>query len=211
MTQSEPQPTAIDCIFENILAFMLPFFLSAAGGDADLGRAAIRDLAQAYHAATVTELELVGRILGFSIVAMDNLRLSMNPGMSDTKVLRYRSNAVALSRAGEQCRKILEAVQANRKPVDMAIPRPAIVAAPPQVVKAQPLQTAPRPVNHHPKHVAAIPTDLEAMKRDARTLLTAFSNNGAPSFAFPPVQEPTALIGAAVRDAIAASRRNAAA
>jgi hypothetical protein len=211
MTQPESQPAAIDCIFDNILAFMLPFFLSAAGGDANLGRATIQQLAEAYNATTATELELVGRILGFSTVAMDNLRLSMNPGMSDTKILRYRSNAVALSRAGEQCRKILEAVQASRKPAEtpIAIPRPAIAAAPPEV-KAHPLQATP---NHNPNPPRArpIPTGIEAMKREARTMLAAFSNTGGASAAFPQTQDPAALIGAAVRDAIASSKRNAAA
>jgi hypothetical protein len=209
MTQPESQPAAIDCIFDNILAFMLPFFLSAAGGDANLGRATIQQLAEAYNATTATELELVGRILGFSTVAMDNLRLSMNPGMSDTKILRYRSNAVALSRAGEQCRKILEAVQASRKPAEtpIAIPRPAIAAAPLEVT-AHPLQPIP---SHNPPRARPIPTGIEAMKREARTMLAAFSSTGGPSATFPQTQDPAALIGAAVRDAIASSKRNAAA
>jgi hypothetical protein len=207
MIQPESQPAAIDCIFDNILAFMLPFFLSAAGGDPNLGRAAIQQLAEAYNATTAIELELVGRILGFNTVAMDNLRLSMNPGMSDTKILRYRSNAVALSRAGEQCRKILEAVQAGRKPAEtpMAIPRPAIAAAPPAAKAATPDHSP------NPPRARAIPTGIEAMKREARTMLAAFSNTSGVSAAFPQTQDPAALIGAAVRDAIASSKRNAAA
>ncbi len=216
MTQPDSQPTTIDCIFENILTFMLPFFLSSAGGDADLGRAAIQELAEAYNAATVTELELVGRVLGFSVVAMDNLRLSMNPGMSDTKILRYRSNAVALSRAGEQCRKILEAVQANRKP--MAIPKPAIAAAPPPEMAAQPPKPAPLTKPHTAPQTSSRPVTLppatEAMKRDARKLLAAFSNGDSPparALAFPRMPDQAALIGTAVMDALAASKRNAAA
>src|SRR5208283_5522580 len=146
------QPDAIDCIFEHILGFMLPFFIAGAGGDTDLARAAISELADAYNVASATELELVGRILGFSTVAMDNLRLSMNPEMSDTKVLRYRSNAVALSRAAEQCRKILDVVQANRKPAQPAamsisrpIPRPAAVAAPAAEAAQEKPRTPPPP------------------------------------------------------------------
>jgi hypothetical protein len=131
----------------------------------------------------------------------------MTQGMSDAKVLRYRSNAVALSRAGEQCRKILEAMQGNRKPAEtpMTIPRPAIAAAPPPIARAKP------PI---PQRSASMPTDIDAMKRDARTLLGAFSNNGkppAPTVAFPKIQDPAALVGAAVKDAIAASKRTAAA
>jgi len=109
-------------------------------------------------------------------------------------------------------------VQANRKPAEtpMTIPRPAIAPAPPPAVRTKPPQTVPHPVNRDPipQRAASIPTDIEAMKRDARTLLAAFSNNGkspAPAVAFPKIQDPAALVGAAVKDAIAASRRTAAA
>src|SRR3954452_12786382 len=139
------QPTTIDCIFEHILGFMLPFFLASTGGDRALARAVIIELAEAYNVAAAIELELVGRILGFSTVAMDNLQVSMNPDMSDSKVLRYRSNAVALSRSGEQCRKILETIQAKQdtaqKPVVM--PQPKIAPAPAPKVTPNP---APRAV-----------------------------------------------------------------
>jgi hypothetical protein len=229
MIQAEPETTTIDCIFENILAFMLPFFLSSAGGDADLARDAIRELAEAYNVATATELELVGRILGFSTVAMDNLRLSMNPEMSDTKVLRYRSNAVALSRAGEQCRKILDVMQANRKPAHqpMTIPAPVIAAAPAPAAKAEPSQPAankpgaqpsapPAPASpSRPGEVSLLPADIETMKRDAREMLAAFSNNSGPlarpAAAFPNIPDPATLVEAAVRQAFASSRPTGAA
>lgn len=230
---TQPQPPAIDSIFENILGFMLPFFLSSAGGDVDVARAAIRGLADAYNATTATEMELVGRILGFSIVSMDNLRLSMNRDMSDTKVLRYRLNAVALSRAGDQCRKILEAIQENRKPGQkpIAIPTPSIADAPPPVVQAKGNQAAPqvtkngqRPQPAVPRAIAApsqtggvfrFPESTEAMKQDARMLLAVFARNGgasAPATAsFPHIPDPATVVGAAVRQAFAASKRNAAA
>jgi hypothetical protein len=248
MTQPAFQPNALDCIVENIFGFLLPFFLLGAGGDANLARDAIQQLALSYNAATATEVELVGRILGFGTVAMDNLRLSMKPDMSDTKILRYRSNAVALSRAGEQCRKILEVMQANRIPPErpVHIPRPAIAAAPPPAKSPQPQiqpsqirpsqiqpsqiqpsqtqqpqapQTAPHPSKHHPhqrnatSHAAEIPTDLEAMRRDARMMLAAFSNNGGPpprtTAAFPRADDPDARAAAAVMEAIAAIKRPA--
>ena len=210
MTQPAPQPTTFDCILENILGFMLPFFLASAGGNADIARAAIRHMIEPFNPKTPTELELVGRILGFGIVSMDNLRLSMTLGMSDTKVLRYRSNAVSLSRAADQCRKILEALQGTGKPAakPKPVPQPVIAAAPPSpVVKTQPPQFAKadmRPQYREP------PMDLEAMKRDARTMLSVFANTGrAPgqSVAIPQIRDPAALVGAAVRDAMAASKR----
>jgi hypothetical protein len=237
-TIAEPQPTTMDCIFENVLGFMLPFFLSSTGGDADLASDAIRELAEGYNVASPNELELVGRVLGFSTVAMDNLRLSMNPEMSDTKVLRYRSNAVALSRAGEQCRKILEVMQANRKlpplPITIAtpviaapvIPRPIIAAAPPPAQKPQPPQSA---VKKPPAQPAAprapaspsrtggvplLPDDIETMKREARVILAAFSNKGGPSAqpapSFPGIADPAAL-DEAIKQAFALSKPTAAA
>jgi hypothetical protein len=237
MTHTTPEPTTMDLIYQNILGFMLPFFLSSAGGNAELACNTIRALAKAYNVATATELELVGRILGFNTVAMDNLRLSMNPEMSDTKVLRYRSNAVALSRAGEQCRKILEAMQANREPVQPqvtvpapvfpapTIPAPAIAAAPPPAVKAQPAQSAPRSAANKPGaqpaspqasadpsrigEVSLFPDDIETMKRQAREMLAAFS--APPAAIFPNIPDSATLIDAAVRQALAAAKRTAAA
>jgi hypothetical protein len=219
----------MDLIYQNILGFMLPFFLSSAGGNADLACKTIRALAKGYNVTTATELELVGRILGFSTVAMDNLRLSMNPEMSDTKVLRYRSNAVALSRAGEQCRKILEVMQANREPGPQpvsvstpVVPAPAVAAAPPPAVKAQPAppsalnkpgaQPSAPQAPTAPSHIGDVslfPDDIETMKRQAREMLAAFS--AQPVAIFPSIPDPATLIDAAVRQAIASAKRTAAA
>ncbi len=112
--QQDTDPSAFDCVLGNILGFMLPFFLLAAGGNPDLARAAIKELIDAYQASTPEQLDLVGRIIGFSTAALDNLRLSMVPNLSDTKVLRYRCNAVTLSRSSDQALKILEALQAKQ-------------------------------------------------------------------------------------------------
>jgi hypothetical protein len=118
MTQDQTHLTAesipSDCIFRTVLDFMLPFFLAGAGGDVDLARAAILELLDAYAPVTMQELDLASRVIIFGITSMDNLRLSMSdPLMPDTVKLRYRSNAVALSRSAEQCRVTLEGVQAK--------------------------------------------------------------------------------------------------
>src|SRR3954454_17071271 len=112
MTQTSP--TTTDCLFDTLLGFLLPFFLAGAGGSQQVASAAIRELIQAYNASSVTELDLAGRIVGFSVVSMDNLLLSMKPGLSDSLVLRYRCNAVTLSRSADQARTMLEALQAGR-------------------------------------------------------------------------------------------------
>jgi hypothetical protein len=218
MSTAMTKPTTTDCIFEHILGFMLPFFITCAAGDADLAREAIRELAEAYDAATVTELELVGRILGFSTVAMDNLRLSMTPEMSDTKRLRYRSNAVALSRAGEQCRKILEVMQGKRKPAEkpMAVPRPKIEPAP-EVRSEQPrTQPAAGSAPEKPVVVGGVPmfpTDVESMRQGARVMLAGFSegHSGPAPAAFPFVPDQGAVLDSAVRRAVNEPKRSAAA
>src|SRR5580698_7394182 len=114
MNQPGPDVPAIDCVFDTILGFLLPFLLVSAGGNPAVARSAIRTLVDAYGASNATELDLVGRIVGFAIAGLDNLRLSMAPGLSDTKILRYRSNAVTLTRASDQARKMLETAQAKQ-------------------------------------------------------------------------------------------------
>ena len=242
------------------MGFLLPFFLAGAGGDSSAARAAIREMVEEYAAATATELDLVGRIIGFSVMATDNLRLSMKPDLSDTKVLRYRSNAVALSRASEQCRKMLEALQANRKPgqkpmtISAADTTPATTIAPipvppaqpaqaqpaqaqpaqAQPAQAQPAQAQPEPAQAQPAQArptrtqpmpstpspstspspiagtSLSPQTLEAMKRDARTLLASFSATGSSALAsgvLSQIEDPDKLVSAAVRQAIVASQR----
>jgi hypothetical protein len=113
-TRSTAENAPSDCICRTILDFMLPFFLAGAGGVVEVAHAAILELLDAYAPATMQELDLASRVIIFGITSMDNLRLSMSdPLMPDTVKLRYRSNAVALSRSAEQCRAILREMQAN--------------------------------------------------------------------------------------------------
>jgi hypothetical protein len=201
MNQQQPASPTVQCLRTTICGFLLPFFLSAAGGNLEAARAAILELIDAYNARTLAELDLVGRIVGFSIVAMDNLRLSMTEDMSDTKVLRYRSNAVALSRAAEQARQILRVLQENRENTQ-AIPRPTVApAAPP---RPQPSRTPAALTPAMP--LPPLPKDIETMKREARIMMGAFSKQGASS-AIEMIPDPAAMAISAARAAIAAARR----
>jgi hypothetical protein len=192
MTHSEPaasEPTTADCLFGTIMGFLLPFFLAAAGGNPQIAKAAIKELIEAYNAATPTELDLVGRIIGFSTVAMDNLRLSMIPGLSDTKILRYRSNAATLSRSSDNARTMLEALQAGRT-VKRDVPRPSVVPAPRPLPQTRlPMQPA--------DQISDMAMDLETMKRDARIMIAAFSKTGSAA----PLNPPT-MVRAAARAAV---------
>ncbi len=198
---------------------MLPFFLVSAGGNTGQARAAIKELIDAYHASTPAELDLVGRIIGFSLAAMDNLRLSMAPDLSATKVLRYRCNAATLSRSSDQALKILEAVQA-RQEQSRKIPRPSVAAAPPPPTRPAISTMSARPV---PSPLTAVSSnggltnggvsefpamDIETMKRDARIMMAAFSKNDThSSTTIPAMLDPAASAAAAARAAIAAARR----
>ncbi len=112
---TEPATNPANVLFHTILGSLLPFFLAAAGGNADVAGTAILELVDAHDAATVQELDLVGRIIGFSSAAMDNLRLSAAPDLPDAKSLRYRANAVALNRAADRCQTMLDTLQARRR------------------------------------------------------------------------------------------------
>jgi hypothetical protein len=196
---SEPSHEAdiTECLFETIFGFMVPFFLTAAQGNPDLARATVRQLINAYNPGSLTELDLAGRIIGFNIVAMDNLRLSMTQGLSDTKILRYRGNAVTLARAADQSRKRLEATKANPETTHK-IPRPSIAPA-----------LSPKPT---PQTAASPPADIETMKRDARILMQAFSRNGPQgSASILTIPDPATLAKAAATQAVSAVRRTSAA
>jgi hypothetical protein len=109
------QLETMDRAFEAICTLLMPFFLIGAGDDPEKARCAVSNLLRAYDPADTQELDLAARVVGFSAAALDNLRLSMaNPNASDTKVLRYRSNAVSLSRSSEQCRVILKKMRSER-------------------------------------------------------------------------------------------------
>jgi hypothetical protein len=226
MTQSAPAaapptaatPTAAEitaCISATIVGFVAPFFLAGAKGSEPVAAAAIRELIDAHHPGTPTEFDLVGRIVGFSIAAMDNLRLSMATGLSNARVLRYRGNAVTLCRSSDTARKMLDALKAGQE-VTRDVPRPSIAAAPPAPKLVPPNPVPPNPVS--PVNATAavkvpcarpfeFPGDIEAMKRDARTLMAAFSRDGAPGSVSPQIPDTATMVRTAVRAAVAASMR----
>jgi hypothetical protein len=122
----------------------------------------------------------------------------MMPNLSDTKVLRYRCNAVTLSRSSDQALKILEALQA-RQAQTRKIPRPSVAAAP-----APPAYTAPSATKGGVSEFPAM--NIEAMKRDARIMMAAFSKNDMQAGAtIPAMLDPAAA--AAAHAAIATARR----
>jgi hypothetical protein len=176
-----PQPETMDRAFEAICMLLMPFFLIGAGDDPEKARAAVAELLRTYDPASMQELDLAARIVGFSAAALDNLRLSMaNPDLPDTKILRYRANAVSLSRSSEQCRTTLKKIQAER-------PRPAAQTVPARLLTPLPPMTAAK---------------IEKAKSEARDMLAGLARLGAaPGHGMTAIRiapDPSAQIAAAV-------------
>jgi hypothetical protein len=201
MTQDQTHLTAesipSDCIFRTILDFMLPFFLEGAGGDVELARAAILELLDAYAPATMQELDLASRVIIFGIASMDNLRLSISdPSMSDTVKLRYRSNAVALSRSAEQCRAILEGVQAKCRSASLDVAS-AAMARPHLAQSAATGLPASQAGQLGPCSVSAAAVAPSKAEPTAPTVVSVQPRAGA-GLATSPLAEPRAAAGDAI-------------
>jgi hypothetical protein len=212
MTSDATQPDTMARAFDAICMLLMPFFLLGAGDDPNKARNAVADLIRAYSPANTQELDLVARVVGFSIAALDNLRLSMaSTTLSDTKVLRYRSTAVTLSRSAEQCRVILTKMQ-TQEPATRPAPRPQAEhqAAAPRT--SQPSATKPQ---------APLPpmstASLEQAKTEARAMLAGLAKLGAacaPGQGMTAIRiapEPGAQITASVVAALAEAKNRKAA
>ncbi|MDR3529335.1 MAG: hypothetical protein P4L90_02080 [Rhodopila sp.] len=156
MSKSDDLFTSINCVFDTIVAYLMPFYLAGAKGDTKLARNTILELVRVYRTATPAEIELAGRIMGLSAAAADSLRLSMRPNLSDTMILRYRNNALALNRAAEKCQAALEAMQEGRQQSQPPAPEP------------RPKPAAPAPSHSIKEHAfAAMGHELQAMRAAA--------------------------------------------
>jgi hypothetical protein len=151
--------TACQAICLTLAAFALP----AAGGDLAKANALIADMILAHQPANMMELELAGRIVGFSLAAMDNLRMSIaDPEMADAKVLRCRSSAASLSRSAEQCRAALTNLRAGSKPQ-----QPAAVTQQREAQPEAPQPEAPKAAAPKPRPVATAGAPDDDAKQDA--------------------------------------------
>ena len=203
MTASAPDPDTMDRAFDAICMLLMPFFLLGAADDQAKARQAVGDLIRAYNPANTMQLDLVARVVGFSIAALDNLRLSMaGPELSDTKVLRYRSSAVSLSRSAEQCRLVLTKMR-TEQPEESPIPRP----------RAEPRASAPAPHTQIAKPSTPLTPiskpSLERAKTEARAMLAGLAKLGtacAPGQGMTAIRiapDPAAQIAASVAAALA--------
>lgn len=226
MSNTENQPAApTDIIFQGILAFLLPFFLRPAFGDAGNAALTIIQLVEAYNAATPRELDLAGQIVILSTAAMDSLRRSAAPDLPDNKVLRYRASAASLTRSAARLQKTLDALQKardpDRKPIrafaqktapsEPVTPRPVVPSSQPAPQPApQPTQAAPVPPRtdiFRRENPAASDPVMEAMQLEAHTAIKALQaqNASLTSVAFPVIPDPAMAATAATQAAMASA------
>jgi hypothetical protein len=121
MSQPTPPTTITAAFLDKILTLLAPLFLAATGGDIEAARDAVRSTLASYHARSDTELRLVALIIAFGFGALDALGKAVSPDLSLNQILRLRSNATALSRAGHQNQALLDKLRKH----DDATPPPA--------------------------------------------------------------------------------------
>jgi hypothetical protein len=115
MIQFPEEPVGANAIEARIVEVLLPFFLSGAGGDEDVARAAIHDQIATYKPTSAPEILKVGRIVGLRRSAIDNLRLSVAGHASPEKIKRYWDAAVSLTREADNEVQALDELRAQRQ------------------------------------------------------------------------------------------------
>jgi len=100
-----------DILVELVVGVLAPLFMAGCSGDLNFARLAAIETINAYQAKTQAELVMIAQIIGFGLAAMDNLRLSMDPGLSLSMKLRLRGGANALNRAAQQNVRALEKIR----------------------------------------------------------------------------------------------------
>ncbi|HBK05054.1 MAG TPA: hypothetical protein DDZ81_04235 [Acetobacteraceae bacterium] len=149
----------MDLALKSLSLTLISFVLPATEGDPVKAGEVIADMIQAYEPADTIELDLIGRIVGFGLAAMDNIRLSIaDPDLPPATILRHRTAAASLSRSAEKCRTTLNARRAASQPE----------AAKPRAPKSAPVKSA------APKSRAAQPASdatLEKTAAEARAVL----------------------------------------
>jgi len=150
-----------------------PLYLLDAQGDEQAARNAVTALLADYKLQTNEELTLAGDIIHYRLLATDSLKRSLDPELSETKVLRLRGSAVSLSREAHKAQRKLDKLHAARA---VAMPAQAALPEPTQpetaLSEAAPLQTAPLQNAPPPATDPAPPTPAElAALHTAREIL----------------------------------------
>jgi len=131
----------ISAIFlDTIVSGLIPWLLTAAGGDASAAREATLLLLASYDVETEEELRLAAEITSYGLSALDALSRSVNPDLSLGAVLRLRGSANTAQRSKNQCQRVLDRLRKERR-LDVA---PAETQPPAeQVATDAPVPTGP--------------------------------------------------------------------
>jgi hypothetical protein len=124
-------PRTFDIVLNLIVASLAPAFLGITGSDIDLARMTALDTVGDYQARNNADLLTVGQIVAFSLASLASLKLSWNPDIAPSIVVRLRANAVSCGRASGQNRRAR--IKGNTEP------------APPEAIEPLPIQYEPSP------------------------------------------------------------------
>ncbi len=103
-----PSQSITAALLDRIIGLLAPLFLAATAGDVATARDAARGMLASYNSRNDEELRLHALVIAFGFGALDALAQASGPGLSLNQVMRLRSNATALSRAGHQNQAVLD-------------------------------------------------------------------------------------------------------
>ncbi len=152
-------PHLTTVFLDTIIARLVPWFLTAAGGNLDLARQTAKALLASFDAETEEEVRLAAEIASYGFGALEALGKSVDPDLPLNMVLRLRGSANAMQRSKNQCQRSLDKLRKERRLAQAAvtdvrpeaIDRPAAIerhvqaaiAAPVPSVGADPAQPEP--------------------------------------------------------------------
>ncbi len=96
-----------DILFNLVVAFLVPMFLTASQGDITYARLAAIETVNGYGLRRTADLITIAQIIAFGLAALGSLSLSLADDVSVKMALRLRGNATSCNRAAEQNRRAL--------------------------------------------------------------------------------------------------------
>ena len=207
---AEPTFSPTQILHALMLSFIYPLLQNQHTGPIDplMARNAAIELLKTFRVRDTWELFICTHIMGFGLVALDSLGLSMTQGLSPAMVLRCRSNANSLQRTSQRSRQALEeyraAAEAQRAReaslADVPDLAEAQAEAESQIAETERLLALARARAHGPANEAPAPNTAaaSAAPSNARPVppASAFGNLTPPAAASHPA--PPAPLGAPV-------------
>jgi hypothetical protein len=147
--------TITAAFLDRILGLLAPLFLAATGGDVAAARDAVSATLAGYHIRNDNELRLVALSIAFGFGALDALSQAAGSNLPLNQVMRLRSNATALSRAGHQNEAVLDKVRKQTASEPAPEPEPAKPLSPATSKTPESVAVAPPVMQVHPQAIAS--------------------------------------------------------